>query len=65
MSELENDMNLPQDSDDLRKYGPALFEMKSRGDGFVVPENYFVELTEIVLAKTINPSESGLTVPEN
>lgn len=61
--ELEH--NIPSDADDLSKYAPTLFTMKSKDDGFVAPANYFEELTDLVMAKTVIPSDGGLIVDEN
>lgn len=61
----DNDMNLPADSDDLSKHAPALFALKGTETGFVVPELYFEELSELVIAKTSIPEDGGLIVPEN
>lgn len=61
--ELEH--NIPSDADDLSKYAPTLFAMKSKDDGFVAPANYFEELTDLVMAKTVIPSDGGLTIDEN
>lgn len=60
----EFEHNIPADADDLSKHAPALFAMKSKGEGLVVPDNYFEELTEIVMAKTVLPEDGGLVVPE-
>lgn len=58
-------MNLPQDADDLSKHAPALFELKGKQEGFVVPQNYFAELTDRVVSMTVIPKDGGLVVPEN
>ncbi len=61
--ELEH--NIPSDAVDLSKYAPTLFAMKSKYDGFIAPANYFEELTDLVMAKTVIPSDGGLIVDEN
>ncbi|MBI3511889.1 MAG: hypothetical protein HY064_14605 [Bacteroidetes bacterium] len=61
----ENDINLPADFDDLSKHAPLLHALQKKGDGFVVPENYFSDSAEIILAKTILPSADGFVIPEN
>jgi hypothetical protein len=60
-----DDIELPADFDDLSKHAPLLHELRGRGDSFVVPEGYFGESVEILLAKTALPSEDGFLVPEN
>lgn len=61
----EFEHNIPDDADDLSKHAPALFAMKSKGEGFVTPANYFEELTDTVMARTILPEDAGLDVPED
>lgn len=60
-----NDINLPADFDDLSKHAPLLEKLRSKGDGFAVPENYFSETNELVNAKTALPGSTGFVVPEN
>lgn len=60
-----NDIDLPADFDDLSKHAPLLEELRSKGDGFAVPENYFSETSELVNAKTTLPDSTGFAVPEN
>lgn len=59
------DINLPPDADDLSRHAPALFALKGTETGLVVPELYFEELSELVIAKTSVPEDGGLVVPEN
>ena len=64
-----NDINLPADFDDLSKHAPLLEKLRGKGDGFVVPGNYFSDAAELsvnttqLLGKV--GTESGFSVPEN
>ena len=68
-----NEHDLPADFDDLSKHAPLLDKIRAKGDGFVVPENYFDESAQqiITLAKfsdAVNsqqPTDNGFTAPEN
>lgn len=60
-----NDINLPADFDDLSKHAPLLEKLRSKGDGFAVPENYFSETNELVNAQTALPDSTGFVVPAN
>ena len=56
---------IPDDADDLSKDAPALFAMKGKDDGFVVPNDYFDSLSDRIHAKTVIPQDGGLTEPLN
>lgn len=66
-----NEYNLPADFDDLSKHAPLLEKIRAKGDGFVLPENYFhtsaEEITTIAkLTDNRQPTtDNGFTVPEN
>ncbi len=68
-----NEHNLPADFDDLSKHAPLLDKLRAKGDGFVLPENYFDESEEhfISLTKLTNADNRQLitdncfSVPEN
>jgi hypothetical protein len=61
----ENEINLPEDFDDLSKHAPLLHALRDKGDGFIVPENYFTEVIDLIdFQKQISGAE-GFTVPEN
>lgn len=65
----EQTYNLPPDADDLSKHAPALFALQGKGEGFVVPENFFEEFTERAVSMTTLPSfdsaQDDNSVPEN
>ena len=64
-----NDINLPADFDDLSKHAPLLDKLRAKGDGLVVPENYFSEQEELSLAtyhlSLVTKNEAGFIIPEN
>ncbi len=64
MSEFD-DMNLPADFDDLSKHAPLLEKLRGKGDGFVVPGEYFEEMNSVVGCRLLVRQSDGLTVPEN
>jgi hypothetical protein len=41
--------NLPADFDDLSKHAPLLERTRFKGEGFIVPENYFDDLAERII----------------
>lgn len=63
--------NLPADFDDLSKHAPLLEKLRAKGDGFVVPVDYFVEAGEISIISgrlssvSGRQSAAGFLVPEN
>lgn len=61
-----NEHNLPLDADDLSRHASALFRLKGTETGFVVPENYFEESAERMVAVSMLQSDeqSGFVVPE-
>lgn len=61
----DENIPLPEDFDNLEKYAPLLHAIRVKGDGFVVPENYFSESEELTLTRTGLPLQDGFTVPEN
>ncbi|MEO5642505.1 MAG: hypothetical protein ABIQ40_14135 [Bacteroidia bacterium] len=69
MNEFD-DINLPADFDDLSKHAPLLEKIRAKGEGFVVPEEYFGESATLTVISNCRLSvvckeNSGLTVPEN
>lgn len=68
MTEFD-DINLPADFDDLSKHAPLLDKLRAKGDGFVVPGNYFSEAfdftTVIAQLSLLNRQQAGFVVPEN
>ncbi len=68
-----NEHNLPADFDDLSKHAPLLDKLRTKGDGFVLPENHFGESEEhiISLTKLTNAdyrdqtTDNCFSVPEN
>jgi hypothetical protein len=63
----QNDTFLPADFDDLSKYAPVLHGLRGRAEGFVVPEQYFEELTAFLPARiAVERGRGGeWPVPEN
>ena len=63
--------NLPADFDDLSKHAPLLEKIRAKGDGFVVPENYFADAGELSMVSghlsvvSGRQSAAGFVVPEN
>jgi hypothetical protein len=70
MNEFD-EINLPADFDDLSKHAPLLEKIRFKGEGFVVPENYFEEAGELSVSSSQlaavggRQSESGFIVPGN
>lgn len=64
-----NEHNLPADFDDLSKHAPLLEKIRAKGDGYVVPENYFSDSAELSVAgcqlSVVGKENPGFTVPEN
>lgn len=66
-----NEYNLPADFDDLSKHAPLLEKIRAKGDGFVVPVDYFAEAEQLSVAGcqlsaiSGRQSAAGFVVPEN
>lgn len=64
-----NEHNLPANFDDLSNHAPLLEKLRAKGDGFVVPENYFSAFGEMSVVRcqlsVVGKENSGFTVPEN
>jgi hypothetical protein len=60
-----DEINLPADFDDLSKHAPLLEQLRGKGDGLVVPQNYFFESAELTDVKIGIPEHDGFIVPEN
>lgn len=63
MSDERHDM-IPDNADDLSIHAPALHTMKGKANGFVVPENYFEELPDLIVARVSLPEGGEFPVSE-
>lgn len=64
MSDERHDM-IPDNADDLSIHAPALHALKSKANGFVVPENYFEELPDQIVSRVLLPEAGEFPVSES